>query len=107
MPYVKQEVRGQLDPEIAALVRKLDDLPGGFWASGNWNYVISRLLGYLLYLPALMKPESGPPDYNERQRIVGLIQCVKDEFVRQNVEGYEDEKKAQNGDVYEPDSFKL
>jgi hypothetical protein len=42
-----------------------------------------------------------PKTYTEYNALVGVLECVKQEFYRRAVSSYEDKKKEGNGDVYE------
>lgn len=87
MPYIKQEIREFLDPEIDALVARIR---GGFLEDGNINYVITRLMLELY----------GKGGYAMFNRAMGVLDCVAREFYRRRVAVYEDKKIIENGDVY-------
>lgn len=82
MPYIDKEMREQLDERI-------DALPSFGMASGVKNYVITRFL-----------LNSKPITYEEYNALIGVLECVKQEFYRRAVSVYEDVKIAENGDVY-------
>lgn len=75
MPYIKQELRDKI-PQNAGML----------------NYRIIRLL--LWYLRA--KGEC----YQTYNDIIGVLECVKQEFYRRKVSKYEDGAIARNGDVF-------
>lgn len=57
--------------------------------SGELNYAITLLL-----------LGTGPKCYEDYNRLIGVLECVKLEFYRRAVAPYEDKKKEENGDVY-------
>lgn len=94
MPYIKQELREALKPELEALKRKLFNLDG-FNADGRagiLNYLITDLLD-TCYGPL---SEAKYKDYNEA---IGMLECCKLEFYRKAAAPYEDMKEKQNGSV--------
>jgi hypothetical protein len=89
MPYVKKEVRVLLDTEIEGLAAKIRRLPLEE-TDGALNYTITQLL-VLQY----------PTRYWHFNRLLGVLEAVKQEFYRRVVAPYEDKKKEENGDVYD------
>jgi len=87
MPYIKKETREFLDPEIEALITRLNN---GFFVDGNINYVITRIIDALY----------GSGGYAVYNRAMGVLDCVAKEFYRRQVAPYEDVKIKENGDVY-------
>ncbi len=87
MPYIKQERRDKLDPDIA----KLRDI---LWTmddqAGDLNYVISRLVGGLFF---------KSPSYGRIAKLTGILENVKQEFYRRVAGPYEDEAIKKNGDL--------
>lgn len=83
MPYVEQERREKLDPQVVYLASIVED-------SGELNYVITRLL--------LMSLKSGR--YSDFNALIGVLECVKQEFYRRAVAPYEDKMKEKRGDVF-------
>ena len=79
MPYVKPEVREELDKGSPP------DNPG------ELNYVITKIcIEYSKYLPTYQV-------YND---IIGALECCKFEMYRRRIANYEDSKILTNGDVY-------
>ena len=77
MPYIKKERR--LSASVCPTT------------AGELNYAITREI--LRYFPQ----DPGYDDYNE---VIGVLECVKLEFVRRMLVPYEDQKILENGDVY-------
>jgi hypothetical protein len=64
---------------------------GGAITYGELNYELTtRILEFL----------SSHPTYEEFQAVIGLLECMKQEFYRRMVAPYEDKKKEENGDVF-------
>jgi hypothetical protein len=82
MPYIKSVDRKILDSGYGTLLVK---------TPGELNYMITKQI--LMYLPDY-------PSYDEYNTVVGVLECVKQEYYRRMVAPYEDIKKEQNGDVY-------
>ena len=84
-PYIKQEHRKALD----LLLKEFNSYTIASY--GEMNYVITKIL--LDCLPCA--------SYQDYQAIIGLLECVKQEFYRKRVAHFEDEKCKLNGEVYE------
>jgi len=81
MPYVKPEVRERIDR--GGIPENTSEL----------DYALSRIVnGYL------MRKERVA--YAELNEAVGALECAKLELYRRLLAPYEDEKIAQNGDVF-------
>ncbi len=92
MPYIKREEREVYDPQIEALIEQLthfgENKPP---AVGHVNYVISKLIWGIF--------EKLGPSYTLGNNLVGVVECVKQEFYRRQLAEYEDEKIKENGDI--------
>jgi len=87
MPYILQYNRKILDEYLEPLFKQLQ-----FYRIGHLNYIITKII--LQWLNDYTKPVYK--DYNE---IIGVLECVKQEFYRRKVVPYEDEKIKENGDI--------
>lgn len=87
MPYITKQQREELDPWIYRLLCKLKETQ---WDVGCLNYVITRLLWE--YFREIRR-------YKTINDIVGVLECVKAEFLRRKANDYEDEKIVENGDL--------
>jgi hypothetical protein len=86
MPYITQEKRNQL-----SYAAHHADSPG------ELNFLLTEMcLSYLSGLSPVKK--NVYTDYND---VIGALECCKLEMYRRAIAPYEDEKIAQNGDVYE------
>jgi len=82
MPYIKKEDRKIWEDMALALPK----------TAGELNYVLTKIA--LVYLPDV-------PRYNDYNEVIGVLECMKQEFYRRAVAPYEDKKIKENGDVYE------
>ncbi len=87
MPYIKKEARTPYDPHIETMTRLLK---ANGAAAGEINYVFSRIVKGLF--------ESNR-SYTEANKLIGVLECVKQELYRRGVAVYEDEKIRENGDI--------
>lgn len=88
MPYIKQNIRFELDGEIAGLAFAIQE-QGKDGRAGNLNYAITKLIDSLYDLR-----------YSEINEAVGALECAKLELYRRVAGPYEDLKAIENGDVY-------
>jgi len=91
MPYVKQNIRKILDPHIATLFSLMNKHPG------ELNYVITRLLHASVSLNGL--------NYTQLNELMGVLECVKQEFYRTVVAPYENLKANDNGPITDLDGL--
>ena len=83
MPYVDKIARDAL------CYIPVEELPED---AGELNYVITKVCDEFLTRKGRR--------YNNMNAVVGALECAKNEFLRRVVDPYENEKIAQNGDVY-------
>lgn len=89
MPYIKQNKRKELEEVFG---RKPMNI--GFLCNnpGELNYLISNIiLGYL---------DKKGESYSTFNELMGVLECVKQEFYRRSVADYEEEKMKINGDIF-------
>lgn len=91
MPYVRQEARDRFEheaiEEIMASFAKVSEI---HIAPGEVNYIISTIIWELF---------DRNPCYSTANDLMGVLECVKQEFYRRKVAPYEDEKIKENGDL--------
>lgn len=92
MPYIKQEQREIVDNDIEEIAKhiarlQLDDPEINI--EGVMNYIITKLI-YRVY---------STPSYREINDVMGMLECVKQEYYRKQAAPYEDQKEVQNGPV--------
>lgn len=85
MPYVSPEARRRLDEGAT---------PEG---AGELNYAITRVVDEYL---SRLGGEDGRLRYAHLNEVMGVLECAKLELYRRVAAPYEDEKIAENGDVY-------
>jgi len=90
MPYIKQEERERFNPHIGDILRSLTLRLGRQYTSGELNYIISSIVWTLF---------DENPSYTKGNELVGVLECVKQEFVRRKLNPYEDQKIKENGDI--------
>jgi len=90
MPYIKGSDRRVLDDAIVKLLVKLRRM-GQDGVEGRLNYIITLLL--MGSMPAKLS-------YKSINRVMGVLECVKQELYRRVAAPYEDEKIEENGDLY-------
>lgn len=97
MPYIKKEDRAKYDEFIQNIVQdiKCDKVTWSYdpkreVSVGELNYLISSILWKLFDMN---------PSYTFGNGIVGMLECVKQEFYRRKLGPYEDEKIKSNGDI--------
>jgi hypothetical protein len=94
MPYIKQDDRKLYDDLINQITYKLlNKLPannGKHFSEGDLNYVISSVVWKLFDVLS---------SYGRGNTLVGVIECVKQEFIRRKLNNYEDKKIIENGDI--------
>lgn len=89
MPYIKESERLVIDDRILVAASDLAGRPG------NLAYALSALI--CIYRDSIPAGRAG--GYAERAEIVGVLETLKLEFVRQVLSPYEDKKREQNGDI--------
>lgn len=85
MPYIKKSHREPIDTWIHDGVLKGINITD----PGVLNYIITQLL-----------LESHPHNYENYNKLIGVLECCKMEFYRRAVATYENGKININGDVY-------
>ena len=93
MPYIVKSKRDLLDSTIEQLHKllvdlELDDPQNNF--EGAMNYTITKLITMCYTTPS----------YREVNDVVGLLECVKQEYYRKVAANYENQKEFENGPVY-------
>lgn len=100
MPYITQRRRRALDPLFNELDHQINN-------AGELNYAITRLVQSYVTQPY----PAGALSYTGINSAIGALECAKQELYRRVAAPYEDDKIAENGDVFEeplvdvPDDF--
>lgn len=86
MPYIKLAGRNRLDPLLRQLAQTM---PAD---AGELNYLITRIIDTYIQVKGL--------NYSNLNEVIGVVECVKQEYYRRIAIPYEDGKIRDNGDVY-------
>ena len=102
MPYISQIRREVIDPEIASVLRFIDEHTNnenGFrLGKGDFNYIVTKIADAWLKAKGL--------SYDNACEVVSMLINVHDEFKRRVVGPYENIKCDMNGDVYSPENLR-
>ncbi len=91
MPYINNEDREKYNKLIGEIVEVIKPGCGGNdLKAGELNYVISRIVWDIF---------KKFPSYTLGNSLMGVIECVKQEFYRRQLGIYEDVKIIENGDI--------
>lgn len=92
MPYIKQEKRTQIDKtiDVEKTLNLLTENGGSNWDPGDLNYIFTR------FVWAIFKKY---PNYTTANQLVGVLECVKQEFIRRHLNPYENQKIEKHGDI--------
>jgi hypothetical protein len=85
MPYIKKEDRATLDNIVDMMMLQ------GDMGRGKLNYMIFK------FVKEYMKQYGE--SYSNYQKIIGELECSKQEIIRRLLSPYEDKKIKENGDV--------
>jgi hypothetical protein len=85
MPYITQDARRHLDGG------------GAPRDAGELNYALTRLVDAYLHAAGAA---DGRLRYAHLNEAMGVLECAKLELYRRIAAPYEDEKRAESGDVY-------
>ena len=91
MPYIPPNQRESLDNSIISLACRILAYVENERA-GLLNYTISSLLARL--------SRGEDLNYNNINRMIGVLECAKLELYRRLASPYEDQKMKANGDVF-------
>lgn len=91
MPYIKKYKRKFFDGKMEELINyiKKQTYYHGF-EPGYLNYIITRI-----------SMATFPNSYEDYNKIIGVLECVKYELYRRVISDYEDKKINENGDLAE------
>jgi hypothetical protein len=88
MPYIKPEDRKRFDELIKAATETFNGY--STVKVGELNYFISSLVW------SIFKHDSS---YTQGNNLIGVLECVKQEFYRRQLAVLEDQKIKENGDI--------
>lgn len=87
MPYIKPEDREKWGKTIDEIVKKIQEIPDDK-KDGELNFLITSIL-----------KRTYSPKYFNYNRMMGVLECIKQEAYRKIIAPYEDKKIEENGDV--------
>ena len=90
MPYIPQQDRLKFEQALVTLEDDLTAIGTKPPLAGELNYVISSLIWRVF---------DQCPSYTLANSLVGVLECVKQEFIRRRLNDYEDKKILENGDL--------
>ena len=94
MPYIDKAHRSMIDAPLDAFVAELQ----GLIRSGSIKE--DKLEGVLNYcMTKLLKRIYTPVSYFKINRVIGLLECIKQEYYRTVAGPYEDQKRKEHGEV--------
>jgi hypothetical protein len=86
MPYIKLAGRNRFENLLHQVVQTMPS------DAGELNYLISRIVD--TYIQVKSK------NYANLNEVIGVLECVKQEYYRRIISVYENSKMAESGDVY-------
>lgn len=89
MPYIPLAERFQWDHLIDEFLDQVDSM-GGEIKPGHLNYFFSTIVWALF---------NRDESYTKANELVGVLECVKQEFIRRKLNPYEEKKIEQHGDI--------
>jgi hypothetical protein len=87
MPYIKLSDRKKWGKTIDEVVDMIEKIPEDK-QEGELNFFVTTIL-----------KRSFSASYHNYNKIMGVLECIKQEFYRRQVAPYEDKKIEENGDV--------
>lgn len=93
MPYIKRTQRVKLDRFLQPILAEIYSGSGEKFkniTSGELNFFISSIIWTLF---------EENPSYDKANELIGVLECVKQEFIRRKLSKYEDQKIKENGDI--------
>lgn len=94
MPYIEPKERPRIDRGFDALDAAADIVT---LKPGELNYLLTRIVRR--WTGADEDTPLLPVGYGPMAEAIGALECVKLEFYRRSLAPYEDEKRAENGDL--------
>ena len=95
MPYITQDLRDKINLEIFDLQEQILNISGSDNIEGLLNYVITNLL----VDKAIWCDASSALSYRHYNRMLGVLESVKQEIYRRIIAPYEDKCIMKNGDI--------
>lgn len=90
MPYIKKERRDKYTKYIDELTKLFINNGKDVPLLGEVNYVFSRIIWNIF---------DNNKSYISGNNLMGVVECIKQEFYRRKLSKLEDEKIKSNGDI--------
>lgn len=90
MPYIHKDARMKFQEGIDSILEALYQNNDGDVKVGEINYVFSSIIWELF---------KDDYSYTNGNNLIGVLECVKQEFIRRQLNVYEDQKIKENGDL--------
>jgi hypothetical protein len=90
VPYIVKADRKEFDPEIEKLLSRLTNKGFAKAKAGDLNYTFSKIVWSVF---------DRNPSYATGNELMGMLECVKQEFYRRKLAPYEEKKIEENGDI--------
>jgi hypothetical protein len=94
MPYIDRAHRNMIDAPLDAFI---DEFQGLIHSGSIKEDKIEGVLNYCI--TKLLKRTYVPVSYFKINRVVGLLECIKQEYYRTVAAPYEDGKRTEHGEV--------
>ena len=85
MPNIEKQNREKFEKVLQEFKASISDM-----TAGDLNYLISRMIWHVFDVQK---------SYNSANALMGVLECIKQEFYRRKVAPYEDQKIKENGDI--------
>ncbi len=90
MPYISRKERGRYQELVSQLAAVISE--DKIVRPGQINYVVSLLLDRVY---------GSKMRYSDHNEVIGVLECIKQEFYRRKTSPYEDQKIFSEGDLTE------
>lgn len=87
MPYIAKKDRKRFDAILSDLEAATQKI-----SAGELNYLLSSVIWRIF---------ENNKSYSKANELMGVLECVKQEFYARKVSPYEREKQEENGDILE------
>lgn len=92
MPYIKQELRDELNTVVDAFAQRIKEMN-----QNNPEHTRDGLLNYSL--TRIFNQVYSDARYHDFNELIGLLECCKLEYYRKYIADYENLKENENGKV--------
>jgi len=89
MPYIKPEERCSWDSFLQPILATVGESYNNI-KPGELNYLFSSIVWSIF---------EANPSYTKANELIGVLECVKQEFIRRKLNPLEDLKIKENGDI--------